>query len=157
MSLRDQLIRHEGLRLKAYRCTAGKTTIGVGRNLDDKGITPEETESLGITRESCIRDGITEEQAYALLDNDIRDARAEAAKLAVFGSLDPVRQDALVNMAFNLGLPRLSKFKGMLGALEAMDWQGAAQEALDSLWARQVGPRAYELAKQLQTGIMRAY
>lgn len=156
MSLRDQLIRHEGLRLKAYKCTAGKWTIGVGRNLDDKGITPEETAALGITRESCLCDGITEAQAYVLLENDIRDARAEAAKLPVFHMLDPVRQDALVNMAFNLGLPRLSKFKRMLAALEDADWQGAAQEALESKWAKQVGPRAYELAKQLQTGIMRA-
>lgn len=155
-ALREQLIRHEGLRLKAYKCTAGKTTIGVGRNLDDKGVTAEETATLGITRESCLQNGITTDQAYALLENDIRDARAEAAKLPVFDKLDPVRQDALVNMAFNLGLPRLSQFKRMLAALEDADWQGAAQEALESKWANQVGPRAYELAKQLQNGIMRA-
>lgn len=152
MSLRDQLIRHEGLRLRAYKCTSGKNTIGVGRNLDDKGISPEETEALGITVESCLRDGITKEQAMALLDNDIADCRKEAGKLGWFGCLDPVRQDAALNLIFNMGLPRLLKFRKMVAAVEQMDWDEAKRQLLDSRYARQVGRRAEEVGEQLRTG-----
>lgn len=127
------LRRDEGIRLKPYRCTAGRLSIGVGRNLDDVGISPAEAETL--------------------LANDI--ARAAAGldgALPWWRDLSAGRRRALVNMAFNLGLPGLLNFRGMLGALRAGDFGRAADEALDSLWARQVGARAGRVAALLREG-----
>lgn len=126
-SLRDQLLLHEGIRLKPYRDTVGKLTIGVGRNLDDVGISYEE--------------------ALVLLDNDI--LRAQSAVMHALhwaAHLDRARFEVLVNMAFNLGINGLLGFPRFLAALEAGDYPKAAREMLDSKWARQVGQRAVELA-----------
>lgn len=130
--LRAMLIRQEGLRLKPYRDSVGKLTIGVGRNLDD--------------------DGIEESEAYVMLDNDIIKHTIDAQKLPVFVNLDPVRQDVLIDMCFNLGLPRLQGFQKMLAALALGDWQEASNQMLDSKWALEVGNRAQELAAMIRTG-----
>ena len=91
------LIRDEGLALKPYVDSVGKTTIGVGRNLDDVGI--------------------TEAEAISLLNYDIDRAISDAHRaLPSFGDAPEPVQRALVNMAFNLGLPRLRGFKKMLKA-----------------------------------------
>jgi lysozyme len=125
--LKEMLIRHEGLKLKPYKCTAGKTTIGVGRNLDDVGITRDE--------------------ALDLLDNDIDRVLAELDReLPWWRQLDDARQEVLADMCFNLGLAGLLKFKKFLQALEFCDYRTAAAEMLDSAWAVQVGGRATELA-----------
>jgi len=131
--LRDQLIRHEGLRLKPYLCTAGKLTIGIGRNLDDVGITKEE--------------------ALHLLDNDLMRVVHEAHRhFPVIEVMDSARADIIYNMLFNMGVSRLRQFKKMWAAIEKQDWDEAAKEMLDSRWADQVGMRANELAKQMRTG-----
>ena len=133
MTLVDQLIRHEGLMLKPYRDSMGILTIGVGRNLDDVGITRDE--------------------AIMMLNHDIDTARADLARVFPWTqNLDPVRLDALTNMVFNLGIGRLRGFARMLLALQAGDWNEAAQQALDSKWAVQVGNRSKELAQQFITG-----
>ena len=129
--LKGMLIRHEGLRLKPYRDSVGKLTIGVGRNLDDIGI--------------------SEDEAFYLLENDIRRAEETAAECAalygvVFESLPEDARLVLVNMAFNLGY-RIGGFKKMFAALKAGDYEEAAREMLDSRWARQVGERARELSE----------
>ncbi len=129
--LREMLIRHEGLRLKPYRDSVGKLTIGVGRNLDDIGI--------------------SEDEAFYLLENDIRRAEETAAECAalhgvVFESLPEDARLVLTDMAFNLGY-KLSGFKKMFAALRAGDYEEAAREMLDSRWARQVGNRARELSE----------
>lgn len=134
-ALKVQLVKHEGLRLKPYHCTAGKLTIGVGRNLDDKGI--------------------TEAEAAALLDNDINEVWKEcSSRLAAFGfgALDDARQHVLLDMAFNLGVPGLLRFKKMLDAIGRRDFDAAAREMLESQWARQVGDRAVELAQMMKDG-----
>lgn len=129
--LKAQLVRHEGLRLKPYRDTVGKLTIGVGRNLDDVGI--------------------TEDEAGQLLDNDVTRAYHELVRaVPSFGSLDEDRQHVLLDMAFNLGVPRLLEFKKMLAAVESRDFDQAAAEMLDSRWARQVGRRAETLAAMMR-------
>lgn len=129
----DQLTQHEGLKLKPYRCTAGKLTIGVGRNLDDVGISVDE--------------------AMLMLDNDFDTAEQELqARFPVTRDLDGPRYYALVNMCFNLGIGRLAMFKKMWDAIGDGDWDRAADEALDSKWARQVGNRATELAQMLRNG-----
>lgn len=124
--------RHEGLRLKPYKCPAGKITIGYGRNLVDNGI--------------------TESEAEMLLATDIQNAYAEVSKFTFFSRLNLDRQAVLVDMAFNLGITRLKQFKKMIAALERADYKTAAKEALDSTWARQTGTRAKELAHILEIG-----
>lgn len=130
--LTKQLIRDEGLRLKPYHDTVGKLTIGVGRNLDDNGI--------------------TEDEASYLLQNDIAVSKRELSAYGWFNRLDEVRQGAIINMHFNLGLPRLLTFRKMIAALECGNYTKAANEALDSRWANQVGQRAVRLARQIKTG-----
>lgn len=130
--LKDMILRHEGMRLKLYKDSVGKTSIGVGRNLDDRGITRAE--------------------ARIMLDNDIMDHTLDAQKIPVFVKLDQVRQDVLIDMVFNMGLPRVLAFKKMLAALEAADWQEASLQMRDSKWATQVGNRALELSKMIETG-----
>jgi lysozyme len=131
--LKKMLVRHEGLRLKPYRCSADKLTIGIGRNLDDVGISNDE--------------------AMMLLDNDI--AAAEGAlrqALPWTESLDDSRKLVLVNMTFNLGIGGLLEFKRTLALIESGRYQEAAGAMLNSKWARQVGSRAVELSKIMETG-----
>jgi lysozyme len=133
-NLKDQLVRDEELRLKPYTDSVGKLTIGVGRNLSDKGISFQE--------------------AQLLLANDIADATADLqAKLPWTAALDDVRKGALLNMAFNMGLGGLLEFHDFLAKMQAGNFSGAAGAMLDSLWARQVGPRATRLSIQIQTGV----
>jgi lysozyme len=132
--LRAQLTRHEGLRLKAYRDTVGKLTIGVGRNLDDVGITDHEA-------------------AYLLSGDIDRAVRGLFARYpAWFPKLDPVRQAVLVNMAFNLGLTGLAGFRRTLDCVARGQYGEASDAMLESKWADQVGQRAVELAAQMRTG-----
>lgn len=133
MNLREQLVKHEGLKLKPYRDSLGFLTIGAGRNLDDVGISLEE--------------------AMLMLDHDIDHARADLARAFPWTSeLDPVRRDALTNLVFNMGIGRLRGFMKMLEALKSGNWQEASNQAIESRWAVQVGNRARELAKQFLTG-----
>lgn len=128
-----EITTDEGLRLKPYKCTAGKLTIGIGRNLDDRGI--------------------TEAEAAILADNDIDLCMAELDRNAPWWrEMTDARQRALTNMCFNLGWPRLSKFKNMLSALRSGDYDKAAIEALDSRWAQQVGVRSERIADMFRQG-----
>lgn len=128
-----QLRLHEGERLRPYRCTAGKLTIGVGRNLEDRGITAEESAML--------------------LSNDIsREERELLAALPWVAKLSEVRQRVLLDMSFNLGLQGLLAFKRTLAAIQAGQYQQAAGMMLESLWARQVGQRAQRLSEMMATG-----
>ena len=131
-----ELIRkHEGWCLELYTCTAGKSTIGFGRNLDNIGI--------------------TEDEAEYLLMGDVK--RSEEDVLKVFDadllySISCNRYSVLVNMMFNLGLTRFSGFKNMIQAIKDGDFTAAAHEMLDSKWAKQVKQRAYELANMMERG-----
>lgn len=127
---REQLIqelkRDEGVVLTLYKCSAGKNTIGVGRNVDDRGITDDESDYL--------------------LSNDIDLCVKELeGTFPWFQTLSDTRQRVMVNMCFNLGLSRLMGFRKFLAAMEAGEWETAGVEMLDSKWARQVGPRSTRL------------
>jgi len=127
---REQLIqelkRDEGVVLTLYKCSAGKNTIGVGRNVDDRGITEDESDYL--------------------LSNDIDLCVKELeGTFPWFQTLSDTRQRVMVNMCFNLGLSRLMGFRKFLAAMEAGEWETAGVEMLDSKWARQVGPRSTRL------------
>lgn len=131
--LQEMLIRHEGLRLKPYRDTVDKLTIGIGRNLDDVGITREE--------------------AMMLLNHDIAKVQREVkTAFPWFASLNGVRKNVVLNMVFNLGLPSFQQFKKAIAAIKAKRWSEAANQMLDSRWARQVGQRARELASMMESG-----
>lgn len=131
--LMEMLIKDEGVRLKPYKDTVGKLTIGVGRNLDDVGISKEE--------------------AFVLLKNDL-----DKAATSLFTAfpwvklLNEARIAALINMTFNLGIGGLSGFKNFLKALKEGNFDRATEEMLDSKWATQVGSRAYRLARLIKTG-----
>lgn len=101
--IKAQLVRHEGLRLKPYRCTAGKLTIGIGRNLDDRGISQKE--------------------AYAMLERDIHDCEQQLIDEIpeIYSKLDEVRQSVLLNMCFNLGIGGLLEFNNTLAFIAAGD------------------------------------
>ncbi|AKN44334.1 lysozyme [Pseudoalteromonas phage Pq0] len=128
----EQLEVHEGLRLKPYRDIVGKLTLGIGRNLEDKGITQGE--------------------ARMMLNNDIDEfVRKLELNVPVYNRLSDCRQNVLVNMAFNMGIGGLKTFVNMLNFLNVADYHGAAKEMLNSKWAVQVGNRALELAEQMRT------
>lgn len=130
---RKLLMKHEGLRLKVYKDTVGKETIGYGRNLVDRGITEAEAEHL-------------------LANDIIYHYKQLTERLPWTKDLDDVRQLALLSMTFNMGIEGVLKFKRMLDALERKDFTQAAISALDSKWRTQVGKRATEIANMLQTG-----
>ncbi len=159
-SLKDQLILHEGIKLRPYKCPANKWTIGVGRNLEDVGLSGDEQLKLfgtsGLNKKEVIDGllarGITKEEALFLLDNDIKKCTADVKRFPWFESLDPVRQKVIIDMRFNLGLAGLMGFKRMLGALEAEDYVKAAEEMKDSKWYWEVGNRSRRLVKMMATG-----
>jgi lysozyme len=134
MRMVEVLVRHEGMRLKPYLDSEGIMTIGVGRNLEDKGI--------------------SESEAMHLLNNDVQDAYMEAFdQVPGFPGMNGVRKRVMVNMVFNLGITRLKGFRRMFVALKLGDFENASREMLDSKWASQVGNRALELANQMRTGV----
>lgn len=135
VALREQLKQHEGVRLKPYKCTAGRTTIGCGRNLDDKGLTMEEVNYL--------------------LENDIKECINDAE--AVIGSqvwegLSEARKRVLVDMRFNLGAGGIRTFKNTLQAIREGRYDDASRGMLNSKWAGQVGRRAKTLARMMLEG-----
>ena len=137
MSFRDiakvQLRIDEGVRPKVYFDSLGIPSIGVGRNLRDKGLSMQEIDYL--------------------LDNDLADAERDARALVPsFDRLSERRKAVLLNMALNLGRARLAGFKRFLEAVQAEAWEQAAVEMLDSKWAVQVGQRAQRLAQQMRQG-----
>lgn len=130
----DLIKRHEGFCNFAYECTAGKLTIGYGRNLDDVGITKDEAE--------------------VLLHNDLYECASDLKNnFQWFPYLSEQRMQALVDMRYNLGRAGFRRFKKMIKAFEQMDYATAAKEMLDSHWARQVGERALRLADIIENNV----
>ena len=149
-----QLIIHEGIILHVYKDSLGIDTIGVGRNLKDRGISKFELSILNKTIEKVYEQGITEKDAHFLLKNDIDIVEKELFKVKpIANDIDVIRQLVLMDMAFNMGVPRLCKFINMWAALEQYDYNKAAKEMLDSRWAKQVKTRATRLAHSMQYGI----
>ena len=150
----EKLIQHEGLELQVYQDTLGIDTIGIGRNLEDRGISEEELNELDIPDiDHVYKYGITEADAMALAENDVQIVENELlAAHPCVDRLDAVRQLVLVDMAFNMGVPRLCKFKRMWVAVHEKDFPTAAKEMLDSRWANQVKSRSVKLANMMHTG-----
>ena len=121
------------MELKPYKCTSDKLTIGIGRNLEDVGI--------------------SEKEAEMLLQNDVQQVTAQLKeKFPWVLQLDEVRFAALINFTFNVGIGTASKFVNAMALLKAGNYGTAADEFLDSRWAKQVGQRAIEVTEQIRTG-----
>lgn len=150
----EKLIQHEGLKLQVYQDTLGIDTIGIGRNLEDRGISKKELDDMDIPNIGLIYEyGITETDAVYLAENDVQIVEDELLKAhPCVDRLDSVRQLVLVDMAFNMGVPRLRKFKKMWAAIHKDDFQTAAKEMLDSKWAIQVKSRSHKLANMMHHG-----
>jgi len=127
------LIADEGLRLKPYKDTVGKLTLGIGRNLDDVGITEAEAKYL------CLND-------IARVERDLDRA------LPWWRNLNEKRHLVVASMAFQMGAGGLQGFPKFLAALKREDWPGAAAEMADSLWATQTPARCGRLAKMMTEG-----
>ena len=134
----QQVKRDEGLRLKAYWDPIGKVwTVGYGHT------GPDVTEGTVWTLA----------QAEAALAEDLNTAADEVDRAFPWAeSMGVVRWSVLVNMAFNMGLDGLEEFHMMLAAAQRGEWDAAAAQMLNSLWATQVGDRATQLAQQMRTG-----
>lgn len=130
---KDLLRRHEGLRTRVYQCTAGKNTVGYGRNLDDRGITVDEAELL--------------------LHNDVMATIVELARYPYWSNLDEARRAVLIDLMFCVGPTGYAKFVKMNRALTEGDYDRAAAEIMDSLFAQQTGNRATELAQIIKEGL----
>ena len=126
--------RHEGIRLKPYLCPAGYLTIGIGRNLEGKGIAYSE--------------------ARFLLKNDLEECKTDLRKIfpGQFDQLPDHVQEVLMNMRFQLGPNKFRGFKNFIGANRAWDFVLAQKEGLDSRWAKQTPERANELMDVLRYG-----
>ena len=132
-ALKQRVLRHEGLRLKVYTCSRGKLTIGIGRNLQDNGITRSE--------------------AFYLLENDLKRAESDCQNaFSWFEKLDAVRRGVIIEMVFNLGFQGFLGFRRLIKALTIQDFDTAAREMRNSHWAVQVGHRTEKLAQIMQTG-----
>lgn len=123
---------HEGFRANAYQDTEGVWTIGYGTNLQELRI--------------------TKALAKVWMEEKLEEARDEAERNGYLDGLSRARRHVVVEMIYNLGLPRFQTFQLFLAALRARNYEKAAEEMLDSKWARQVGQRADRLAKIMRTG-----
>lgn len=126
--------KFEGVRLKMYKCPAGKWTIGAGHNIEDNGI--------------------TEDMADYILERDLREAEIQVrTRFPHFYKLNEARQFVLVDMCFNMGAAKLFSFKKMFAALAKDEYPTAAKEMMNSKWARQVGNRAKTLCEIMKSGV----
>lgn len=139
----EQLKRHEGFRLEAYRCPAGALTVGYGHNCD---VWP-------VAEVNRVGDVVSRAKAEELLVEDVSYFAGELDKrLGWWREMSEPRQAVVLNMAFNMGVTGLLGFKRALGAMRIEDYARAGTEMLDSAWARQVRGRAAELARQMVLG-----
>ena len=127
----QQLRLHEGVEKFPYECTAGYVTIGVGRNIEQRGLSDDEIDFI--------------------LDNDVEIVINEISRnFDWFFDLTEIRQRVIADMIFNMGLSRFKQFKKMIAALEDSLWAEAADQMLDSKWADQTGDRAYRLSSMMR-------
>lgn len=130
----QQMLRHqEGKNPKPYfdKAIPPRCTIGIGRNLTDKGL--------------------SEDEIIHLFNNDIADAIDDVRHVcSIYEKLSRPRQMVMISMAFNLGRDKFAKFVRFLGAIHREDWDDAADEMLNSAWAKQVPVRANTLATMMR-------
>tara|TARA_B000000477_G_scaffold40657_1_gene34594 strand:+ start:214 stop:657 length:444 start_codon:yes stop_codon:yes gene_type:complete len=141
-ALREQLKIDEGVKYEIYKDHLGYPTFGIGHLITEND--PEHGKPDGTK--------ISEDRVNEIFETDVAKFVSEAKIL--FPDLDDlpdVAQQVIVNMAFNMGRPRLSKFKNFIAGVNDRDWTRAAEEMMDSRWATQVGDRAIRLRNQILT------
>ena len=141
-ALREQLKVDEGVKYEIYKDHLGYPTFGIGHLITEDD--PEHGEPDGTE--------ISEDRVNEVFESDVAKFVSEAKIL--FSDLDElpdVAQQVIVNMAFNMGRPRLSKFKNFIAGVNDRDWVRAAEEMMDSRWADQVGARAVRLRNLILT------
>ena len=141
-ALREQLKIDEGVKYEIYKDHLGYPTFGIGHLITEND--PEHGKPDGTK--------ISEDRVNEIFETDVATFVSEAKIL--FPDLDDlpdVAQQVIVNMAFNMGRPRLSKFKNFIAGVNDRDWTRAAEEMMDSRWATQVGDRAIRLRNQILT------
>jgi len=139
----EELIKDEGYKYEIYLDHLGYPTFGVGH------LVLETDEEHG----QPVGTPVSEQRILECLNNDIDIVCKELDQnMSWWNELDDTRQRVLANMAFNLGLPRLGKFKKFLAAVQEQDWEKAAVEMMDSKWATQVGDRAVRLREKMLNG-----
>jgi len=141
-ALREQLKIDEGVKYEIYKDHLGYPTFGIGHLITEND--PEHGKPDGTE--------ISEDRVNEIFETDVAKFVSEAKIL--FPDLDElpdVAQQVIVNMAFNMGRPRLSKFKNFIAGVNDRDWTKAAEEMMDSRWAAQVGDRAIRLRNQILT------
>ena len=128
------LVEHEGERLKMYQDSKGIWTVGVGHNIQERGI--------------------SKAVSQLMLEEDIAEARRDAGTFSWFADLDEARQAVIIDMIFNMGLPRFSGFKKTIAFIEGGMFQAASLEMLDSKWAREDVQRSRSelLSRMMSTG-----
>lgn len=148
MTVIDLLKKHEGFRKRVYRCTENKQTIGYGYNLDAN---PLHLSVFEIDR--LKRKGISGKTAENLLIDQVYNIKFSLDKAIPWWSkIGQTRQDVLIDMAYNLGINGLLCFKKTLDHIAVGNYPKAADEMLESTWAKQVHGRANELADMMRTG-----
>ena len=133
-AIKIMIQRHEGIMPRVYLDTVQVPTGGYGHAF-------------------LVGSPISHKVADLLFEDDYNRCLKDYEQLRpLIGELDPIRRAVILDMLFNLGLPRLKEFKKTLAAIRAKDFEEAAKEMLDSKWARQVGYRARKLADMMRTG-----
>ena len=139
--LRKELEMDEGVKYEIYNDHLGYATFGIGHLVRDSD--PEHGQEIGTP--------VTEDRVIAAFDEDVQVVLADCERLYNdFNVLPEECQLIIANMMFNMGRPRLSKFKGMKAGVDAQDWNKAADEMIDSAWYRQVPNRAGRLVKRMR-------
>ena len=139
----EQLKIDEGVEYKVYLDHLGYPTFGVGHLVLKSD--PEYGSEVGTA--------VSEERVAECFDKDLDTAIDECYQLygpGTFNNFPGEVQEILINMMFNMGRPRLSKFKGMKSGVDARDWDRAADEMVDSRWYRQVTNRANRLVERIR-------
>lgn len=144
----EQLKRHEGFESRVYHCTEGKDTIGYGYNISANPLRLPEYE-LQTLRQVGIKQDRAEQLLKAVVAGDTKELYQ---RLPWIVRINEARQAVLINMAYNLGIDRLMKFKRTLALIEHGDYDNAADAMMQSKWAKQVKGRAVELSNQMRLG-----
>ncbi|MEZ8965511.1 glycoside hydrolase family protein [Vibrio breoganii] len=135
------LMREEGYRAKAYYCSEGYPTIGIGQKLGGKGV-----------RLECYTFRVSKKTAMAMLESNVETTMRQLSKYPFYQKSNRARRAILVSMAYQMGVASLLHFSNMIRALEHGEYAQAEVEALDSRWYKQTPKRAKRHAEVLRTG-----
>ena len=139
--LREEIAYDEGSVNKIYLDHLGLPTFGIGHLVLDSD--PEYGYEVGTP--------VSEDRCNSAFDSDVQTVLSDCERLYPdFNDLPEEVQLIVANMMFNMGRPRLSKFKGMKRGVDSKDWNGAADEMVDSQWYRQVTKRADRLVARMR-------